>query len=110
MKELLNLPEIPGAVFVCNDYMAMGALSAAFEMGVSVPETISVIGFDDIRISRYLNPPLTTIHFPAAEMGTLAVEVLMQLLDKGETKLDLENIVLDPQLIIRGSTAPPGGK
>lgn len=109
MKELLELPEIPQAVFVCNDFMAAGALSAAFEMGISVPETISIIGFDDILISRYLNPPLTTIHFPAAEMGALAVKVLMQLLDEEETQLDLKNFVLEPKLIIRGSTAPQCG-
>lgn len=78
MIELLDLPEPPTAVFVCNDLMAIGAIRAITERGLRVPEDIAVVGFDNIALARYTQPPLTTVAQPYVEMGRLAAELLVK--------------------------------
>jgi LacI family transcriptional regulator len=77
-RELLTRSSRPTAVFAFNDSMAVGVLSALQQAGVHVPEDISVAGFDDIPMSRYLNPPLTSVHVPISELGSRAVGRLVQ--------------------------------
>jgi LacI family transcriptional regulator/LacI family repressor for deo operon, udp, cdd, tsx, nupC, and nupG len=91
------------AVFCFNDMVAVGALLACRELGIAVPEELSIVGFDDIELTRYVTPPLTTIHQPRLRLGHLATEVLLDLL----AGRPAENHVLLPSLIARGSTAPP---
>lgn len=74
---LLALDPRPSAVFAANDYMAIGVLGALSDAGVRVPEEIAVVGFDDIAMARYLNPPLTTVHVDAYRLGERAVEMLL---------------------------------
>lgn len=76
-KALLERTDRPTAIFAFNDSMAVGVLSALQEAGIAVPETIAVAGFDDIPMSRYLNPPLTSVHVPIFDLGSLAVERLV---------------------------------
>jgi LacI family repressor for deo operon, udp, cdd, tsx, nupC, and nupG len=109
MRTLLRLVDPPQAVLACNDLIAIGALAAAGEEHVSIPDTVSVVSFDDIRIACYTCPPLTTVHFPATEMGTRAVDVLMDLLDHGQTAEEATTLMLEPKLMVRGSTAAPAG-
>lgn len=101
MKKLLELENPPTAVFSACDIMAYGAIKAIQEIGKKVPEDISVIGFDDISLSQYMAPPLTTIRQPAVEKGATAAGLLIDSLVE-EKKPD--NKVLDIKLIIRNST------
>ena len=76
MKALLALPHPPQAVFAAYDNMAIGALRAVYESGLSVPRDIAVFGYDDIREGEYLFQPLTTIHAPVEEMARIGVNLI----------------------------------
>ena len=103
MRQLLALPLRPTAVFAADDDMAVGAIWAAAEAGVSVPRDISICGFDDTTIATQVWPPLTTIHQPVREMGRRATqELLLRVLNKGEARM----VEVDYQMRIRASTAP----
>jgi LacI family transcriptional regulator len=75
--EFLRRPPLPTAVFAANDYMALGFMSALGQAGIRIPEDVAVAGFDDIEISRYLSPPLTTAHVDAHQLGARAVRLLI---------------------------------
>jgi len=90
------------AIFCYNDLMATGVLIACRERGIVVPEELSVIGFDNIKMISYVTPPLTTIHQPKIEMGRLATQVVLDLLHNRPG----QNYMLPPTLISRASTAP----
>jgi LacI family transcriptional regulator len=105
--QLLQLPadERPTAIVAAADLMAIGALRAAADAGLRVPEDLSVVGFDDIQLAGYLNPALTTLRQDKAALGVAAGEGLVRLIEGeddagGATTLPVE-------LIVRGSTAPP---
>lgn len=102
--ELLD-EEIPTAVFVANDQMALGFLHALHERGIHAPESVSVVGFDDIPEAEFFCPALTTVRQDFDEIGRLSVELLVALIE-GQP-VPTEHVVLDPALIVRGSTAPP---
>jgi DNA-binding LacI/PurR family transcriptional regulator len=91
-------------VFCYNDMSALGALRAAGARRVQVPRDLSIVGFDDLFVASYVNPPLTTIRQPMRSMGQQAMKVLLKLL-KGE-KADAA-ITVKGRLIVRSSTAPP---
>lgn len=95
------------AVLAMSDAMAIGALHAARDRGVRVPEDMSVVGFDNIDIAEYTQPPLTTVHQPIAEKGAEAVRLLMSAID-GHAEPP-EHRRLGTRLIVRGSTARPPG-
>lgn len=78
MQSLLDLRERPSAVFAGNDLIAYGAYKAIRDRGLSIPGDISVVGFDDDYLSRYLNPPLTTMSLPAAGLGSIAAGLVAQ--------------------------------
>ncbi len=100
---LLSLPDPPTAIFAASDTQAMGALEAAREKGIRVPEELSVIGFDDIEIAAYLR--LTTIRQPLYESGLRSVEILLSHLDRPQEQPRQVNLALE--LVIRDTTAPP---
>jgi LacI family transcriptional regulator len=102
--ELLDLPERPTALVGFNDKAAVGALAAAAERGLRVPYDLSVAGFDDIDLAQATTPTLTTVRQPLAEMGRMAVSLLIRLLDGH--RVDALHIELATDLIIRASTAP----
>ncbi|MEU6720130.1 substrate-binding domain-containing protein [Nonomuraea sp. NPDC046802] len=102
--ELLDLPERPTALVAFNDKLAVGALRAAAERGLSVPGELSVAGFDDIDVSRATSPPLTTVRQPLQEMGRMAVTLLMRLLSRHT--LEALHVSLGTELVVRGSTGP----
>jgi LacI family transcriptional regulator len=104
MRSLLKLQ--PSAVFASNDLMAIGAICAASDAGLRVPQDLSVIGFDDIALAAYSNPPLTTIAQPKHQTGELAARMLMQRIAKPERALQRE--ILRPSLVVRRSTAKAG--
>ena len=106
MRELLKLSERPTAVFAGNDVIAFGALSALRDANLRVPQDISLAGFDDDFLSRYLTPPLTTVSLPAAGLGAKAVSMLVELL-ADPASVAPRQVILPTRLSIRGSTAPP---
>ncbi len=106
MQQLLALPHPPTAVFTHNDVLAVGAMRAIFDAGLRVPDDISVVGYDDTIGSSYLNPPLTTVKFPVAEMGRRAGQTVLELAQK-EGSVPAQTITLPVKLIVRASTAPP---
>lgn len=105
---LLDRPERPTAVFASNDLSALATLEAAAELGISVPGELSVVGFDNIPESALASPPLTTVHQPMRQMGREALSMLVTLL-AGEHALDNSHVTLDTTLVVRQSTAAPGG-
>ena len=82
MKNILSKDNIPTAVFCANDITAIGAMKAIREFEYKIPEDISVIGIDDIEISEYLKPSLTTIHVPKMDLGKVAVKILIDKMEK----------------------------
>jgi LacI family transcriptional regulator len=106
---LLTGTDPPTAIFACADVMAIGAVYAAHELGMSVPDDLSVIGFDDIPVTRYTIPPVTTVHQPVDVMGEHTVQLMMDLLeDRGKVDRAAARVKLDPRLIVRGSCGPAG--
>jgi DNA-binding LacI/PurR family transcriptional regulator len=84
---------------------SLAALRVAGELGWNVPERLSIVGFDDLFFAPYLQPPLTTIHQPRREMGRLATELLIALLQR--QAVGSQRITVEGELIVRGSTARP---
>ncbi len=99
---ILKTSPRPTAVFASNDSMAIGALKSFHDNDIVVPDDIALIGFDDIPISRYVKPSLTTVHVPINEMGILAVERLISAVE-GKNINKKEQIVFPTQLSIRES-------
>jgi LacI family transcriptional regulator len=93
--------KLPSAIFVSNDMMAMGVINAANERGVRIPEDLSIIGYDDIHIAKFMTPSLTTIHQPKYRLGKAAVEALLNKLESGETEAQV--VQLEPSLIERAT-------
>ena len=104
-RELLSLRSRPTAVFAGNDLVAMGGICAANEQGVRVPEDLSVIGYDDIALASYCNPPLTTISQPKREIGELTARILVERITNAIAPLRRE--LLPPVLVVRKSTVAP---
>lgn len=104
-KKLLDSGEPFTALFVANDRMALGALRALHERGVRVPEDVSVVGFDDMGEAAYFNPPLTTVRQDLQVLAQQSVEYLVSMI--GNPSMPVQQRVLYPELIVRGSTAPP---
>jgi DNA-binding LacI/PurR family transcriptional regulator len=105
MRALLESASRFSAVFCANDLSAMGALNAVLSSGRRVPFDLSIIGFDDVRLSPYTSPPLTTIHQPAAEIARYATELLLDLIQGVEPRS--AHRLFAPTLVVRGSTGPP---
>ncbi|MDF7651502.1 ribose operon transcriptional repressor RbsR [Pantoea sp. Acro-805] len=101
MNQLLTLELLPEAVFTSNDAMAVGVYHALFQAGLSVPQDIAVMGYDNIELSRYLTPPLSTIHQPKDELGELAIDTLIHRMSDPDASQ--QTLVLTPELVERGS-------
>jgi LacI family transcriptional regulator, repressor for deo operon, udp, cdd, tsx, nupC, and nupG len=101
MMKFLSLEEPPTAIFAGNDEMAMGAVKAAKSKGFSVPEDLSVVGFDDIKFASIFEPALTTIAQPTFDMGQKAMRLLLRLINNEE--LEKDQFILPDKLIVRDS-------
>ncbi len=95
----------PTAVLCFNDEMAIGVMEVARRLGLRIPSDLSIVGFDDIEVAKYLNPPLTTVASPLREIGEASVQVLLDILN-GENLKSL-SITLPHELRVRSTTAPP---
>jgi len=105
--QLLGLAEPPTAIFGFNDNVAIGALHAAQERGLSVPGDLSIVGFDDTQQAIIVTPRLTSVSQPLAELGRMGVSLLIRLLE-GQ-RVDALRVELATRLVVRDSTAPPRG-
>lgn len=97
------LPTGVTAVFCYNDQIAVGVLMACRELGIAVPEQLSVVGYDDVDLARYVTPPLTTIHQPKLRLGEIAMQMLLDILEGRPVK----SLILSNELVVRASTAAP---
>jgi DNA-binding LacI/PurR family transcriptional regulator len=106
-QALQERPEIT-ALVACNDAMAIGAMRTAQEMGLSVPEDLAIVGFDNISWAAYTTPPLTTVSVPMKDMGRLAAQVILDRIKSAPTTDTRTTAVAE--LIIRGSCGCPQAK
>jgi DNA-binding LacI/PurR family transcriptional regulator len=105
-SQLLALQPRPQAVFCYNDVTAIGLMRAARQSGCVIPHDLAVVGFDDIPFASYIQPSLTTVSQPKGEMGRMALEMVLALLESGEPNLPaVSNEVVQGRLIVRESTA-----
>ena len=102
---LRSLPDPPSAVFCYNDMTAIGLIHAAHAAGLSLPQDLAVVGFDDIIFAPYVYPPLTTVAQPVAELGRRAMEMVLSLLPDGDADPDTStDRILPGRLIVRASS------
>jgi LacI family transcriptional regulator len=102
-------PNRPTAVFAASDTIAIGLLQAAFQEKIAIPDQLSIVGFDDIDIARFTIPPLTTISQFGVEMGRLATDMLLDMIDKGTPHPEIADVIVEPKLVVRQSTGPLPG-
>nr|WP_258572939.1 substrate-binding domain-containing protein [Streptomyces sp. KM273126] len=103
-RSLLALPERPTAIFTANDLQALGVYQAAREAGLRIPDDLSVVGFDDLPVVAWVDPPLTTVHQPLTEMAVAATELALTL-GRGEAAPQV-GLEIATTLTVRASTAP----
>lgn len=101
MKKLLELENVPTAVFCANDDIGVGAMKAIFEAGLKVPEDISIIGFDDSNFCNYVTPPLTSVRKDSLAMSEYGGRNLLNLINNKE--VDKEKVYIQSQLVVRKS-------
>src|SRR6478609_2966145 len=104
-RALLRLPDRPTAIFTGNDLQALGVYQAAREARLHIPEDLSVVGFDDLPVARWVGPPLTTVRQPLVEMAVAAAELVLEMANgdaPSQARLELAT-----ELVVRESTAPP---
>jgi LacI family transcriptional regulator len=107
METLLDRHTDLDAVFACNDSMALGAINAAYRRGVSIPDDLLMVGFDNIPEAESFWPPLTTVRQETRESGKLAVQELIRIInDSGENRPAPKQHLLQPELIVRRSSRP----
>ncbi|MFI5890159.1 LacI family DNA-binding transcriptional regulator [Actinoplanes sp. NPDC051513] len=102
---LLSRPDRPTAIFASSDLYALGVYEAARTLGIGIPDELSVVGYDDLRIAQWAGPPLTTVHVPLAGMAQHAVHLIRRL--GGEPELAFTRIDIDTSLVVRSSTTVP---
>lgn len=105
-QRLLELPQRPTAIFASGDLLALGAVMAAKDLGLSVPGDVSVMGYDDIELAGYVTPALTTVRQNTELLGTRAAELLLASMNDHHTVQ--EALVLPVEIIVRNSCAAPG--
>lgn len=107
-RRMLARDDRPTAIFAFNDEMAIGVLAAAAERNLRVPTDLSVVGFDDVDRSQIVSPPITTVRQPLAEMGRVAVSLVLRLV--AGHRVDAVRVELATRLVVRESTAPPASQ
>jgi LacI family transcriptional regulator len=106
-QQLLRLPDPPTAIFAANDRMALGAMAAVADLGLSVPGDVALVGFDDVPMSGFLRPALTTVSVEAQELGVRAMEVLVKDIN-GEGRPGRRRVRVETRLVVRDSCGASG--
>ena len=104
-RRLLARPDRPTAIITGNDLQALGVYQAAREVHLRIPDDLSVVGFDDLPLTRWVSPPLTTVRQPLVEMAEAAAELVLGLARGDEPPRS--RVELATELVVRESTAPP---
>lgn len=104
-RALLALPDRPTAIFTANDLQALGVYEEARQIGLRIPDDLSVVGFDDLPLAEWAGPPLTTVRQPLRQMGAVAAE--MALAQAAGRRPEPDRVELPTTLVVRGSTAKP---
>jgi DNA-binding LacI/PurR family transcriptional regulator len=107
MAEILSKANVPTAVFASNDAAALGAMEVIDKAGLSIPNDISLIGYDDLALSGLPRISLTTIGQPRTDLGREAIRLVLERLDEG--RREARHVVVPPSLVIRSTTGPPRG-
>lgn len=107
MELFAEASERPTAIYAASDSIAIGILQAAYQSGIKIPDQVSIVGFDNIEFTEYTVPPLTTVNQRGIEMGQTAANLLMDMIEQDRTSAEVEDIVLEPTLVVRSSTGPP---
>ncbi|EOX4339453.1 substrate-binding domain-containing protein [Vibrio cholerae] len=105
-EKLYERGKLPSALFVSNDMMAMGVIQAASQRGLRIPDDLSLIGYDDVHIAKFMTPALTTIHQPKYRLGKAAVDTLLYRLENPDTTAQV--VQLEPTLVVRNSVRKLG--
>jgi LacI family transcriptional regulator len=107
MQKILSSGAKPTAVLASNDLTAIGAMGAIAEAGLRVPEDISVVGYDDIQLSAFTRPPLTTVRLTRSEIADAAFHALLNTkVSNGRASAQGEEHIVVPTLVVRKSTGP----
>jgi len=101
IQKLLSLKKLPTAIFVASDVVAFGAMDAIKKKGMKIPQDIALVGFDNVSLSEYVDPPLTTIDLPGFDIGKNAANLLINIIERNENKY--EKIILETHMVIRKS-------
>jgi len=104
VSKLLALKQKPEAIFTTSDKLTTGCLQTLQQRGIKVPDEIALVGFSNINIAELINPPLTLVRQPAEQMGQLATEMLLQLIESKRPVTHFEKRILDTELVIRDSS------
>jgi len=107
-RALLDAEPGVTAIVAANDLMAMGCYDVIEERGLRCPEDVSIVGFNDMPFVDKLRPPLTSVRVPQREIGKVAADLLLEQLSEGSSPAN--EILLEPTLVVRGSTGPPGAR
>lgn len=109
LQELSKLRERPTGLICSNDMTAIGVMREAYDLGISIPQDLSVVGFDDIRMAEFMIPPLTTVQMSQTDLARLAFDALLNEVKRETPSADGTEYVLKTQLVLRRSTTfPPG--
>ena len=101
-EQLLSIMNPPTAIFCCNDEMALGVITTLTSKGLTIPDDMSIVGFDDIHLAQYFHPPLTTIAQPMRDLGERAMTILCEILTGNPP--ELKDVILPYELVVRDST------
>ena len=96
--------ERPSAIFACNDLMALGVMAASSSLGIRIPQELSIIGHDNTSLSLASNPPLSSVDLKLKSLGNAAVDLLLHAMSP--TDREPRRILLEPELVVRGSSGP----
>ena len=97
----------PSAIYATSDTIAIGLLEAAYQTAIAVPDRLSIVGYDDLDIAAFTIPPLTTVSQSGVEMGRIAADLLLDMVEKEQPASEVPDVVLPTRLVVRRSTAPP---
>ena len=101
MQKLLSIKKLPTAVFVASDVVAFGVMDAIKKSGRNIPEDIALVGFDNVNLSEYVDPPLTTVNLPGFDIGKNAANLLINIIKNNENKN--KKIILETHMVLRKS-------
>ena len=105
MREILEQPHLPTAVFAPNDSAALGAMEVLDDARLDIPGDVSLVGFDDLALAQLPRISLTTVGQPRSDLGRDAVQLLLERLDGGRETA--RHVMLSPALVVRATTGPP---